>query len=313
MKLHPSPLRLSLAYALIAVLRAQTPDVPDWQKAAGGRLAFEVASVKSVQPAALTLPGLLWMRYLDRGDAQPPGNRFSATASLGRYIFFAYKLEGFQAREMQPQLPKWADDNYAIDARADGNPTKDQMRLMLQSLLADRFKLRIHFEPREVPVLALTLVKPGKLGPKLRPHSEGPPCPNSFDTDKPLAPIPPPKPGLAWPPQCGSTAQMATRDGTWLGSRDTTMGLLASAIYNPQLGIDKPVVDQTGLPGRFDFILELPTGMISLGPRPPNPDGPPPEASVVKALREQLGLKLERSKGAVRMLIIDHVERPSDN
>ena len=72
---------------------------------------------------------------------------------------------------------------------------------MMQSLLADRFKLRVHFEPREVPVLALTLVKPGKLGPKLLPHSEGPPCPDSFDMDKPFAPIPSPKPGVAWPPQ----------------------------------------------------------------------------------------------------------------
>ena len=313
MKLHRIPLLLSLAYAVIAVLRAQTPDEPDWQKSAGGRMAFEVASVKSVQPGALTLPGLLWMRYLDRGDAKPPGNRFSATASLARYIFFAYKLEGFQAMEMQPQLPKWADNNYAIDAKAEGNPTKDQMRLMLQSLLADRFKLRVHFECRQVPVLALTLVKPGQLGPNLRRHSEGPPCRDSFDTDKPLAPIPPPKPDVAWPPQCGSTAQMGTRDGTWLGSRNTTMGLLASAIYNPQFGIDKPVVDQTGLPGRFDFILELPTGMISLGPRPPNPDDPTPEASVLKALREQLGLKLVRSRGEVRMLIIDQVYRPSEN
>jgi bla regulator protein blaR1 len=103
------------------------------------------------------------------------------------------------------------------------------------------------------------------------------------------------------------------RDGTWIGSRNTTIGLLASAIYNPQLGIDKPVVDQTGLQGRFDFILQLPAGMISLGPRLPNPDDPPPEPIVLKALREQLGLKLVRSMGPIRTLIIDHVERPSEN
>jgi uncharacterized protein (TIGR03435 family) len=68
-----------------------------------------------------------------------------------------------------------------------------------------------------------------------------------------------------------------------------------------------------GLQGRFDFILELPGGMISLGPRPPNPDDPAPEPILLKALREQLGLKLERSKGEVRTMIIDHVERPSEN
>ena len=91
------------------------------------------------------------------------------------------------------------------------------------------------------------------------------------------------------------------------------MELLASAIYNPQLGIDKPVVDQTGLQGRFDFILELPAGMIFLGPRPPNPDDPPPEPIALKALRDQLGLRLVQSRGEVRMLIIDHVEKPSQN
>jgi uncharacterized protein (TIGR03435 family) len=215
--------------------------------------------------------------------------------------------------DMQAQLPKWANDNYVINAKAEGNPTKDQMRLMMQSLLADRFKLRVHFESREVPVLAVTLVKPGKLGPKLVPHSEGPPCPDSFEIEKQFTPISPPKPGVTWPPQCGRIEQMGTRDGTWLGSRNTTMDLLASAIYNPQFGIDKPVVDQTGLKGRFDFVLTLPPGMISLGPKPPNPDDPPPEPIVLKALREQLGLKVVRSRGDVRTLIIDHVERPSEN
>jgi hypothetical protein len=113
-------LLLSVACVVIAVLAAQTPGDPDWQTAAGGRMAFEVASVRLAKPGTFTLPSV----------------------SLGRYIFFAYKLEGFQAMAMQAQLPKWADDNYMIDAKAESNPTKDQMRLMMQSLLADRFKLR---------------------------------------------------------------------------------------------------------------------------------------------------------------------------
>src|SRR5580658_5634043 len=69
-------------------------------------------------------------------------------------------------------------DFFDIEAQAPGNPTKDQMRLMIQSLLAERFKLAVHFETRDAPVFALTLVKPGKTGPKLLPHSEGPPCPD---------------------------------------------------------------------------------------------------------------------------------------
>jgi len=315
MRLRTNLLLLSLAYLVIAALAAQTPGDPDWQTAAGGKMAFEVASVRLAKSPRL--PGF----PLNNGDAKPPGGRFSASFSLPAYIGFAYKLDGFQWKEMSAQLPKWANDDYAIDAEADGNPTKDQMRLMMQSLLADRFKLRAHFETREVPVLALILVKPGKLGPKLHPHSEGPPCPDSFEMDKPFTPLPhPTKAGAVFPSQCGTSAQVqGTSEGTWIGSRNTTTGLLAQDIYGlASLGgeVDKPVVDQTGLEGRFDYIIELPAGMITLFPKPLSPGDPLPDPKgtpFLNAVRDQLGLKLERSSGAVRTLIIDHVEKPSEN
>jgi hypothetical protein len=85
---------------------------------------------------------------------------------------------------MLAHAPKWVyTDLYAINAVAEGNPTKDQMRLMLQSLLADRFKLAAHFEHQEARTLALVLDKPGKTGAKLYAHSNGPPCdvPDVFD------------------------------------------------------------------------------------------------------------------------------------
>jgi hypothetical protein len=80
------------------------------------------------------------------------------------YIAFACKLppNDEQTRAMLAHLPKWFGGFFEIDARAKGNPSKDQMRLMMQSLLADRFKLAVHFETKEEPVYALTLVKPGK-------------------------------------------------------------------------------------------------------------------------------------------------------
>ncbi len=303
-------LLLSVACLAIVTLRAQSPDEPDWQKAAGSKMAFDVASVKPSKVPRFRL-------FLDLGDAKPPGGRFSASFGLLVYISFAYKI-------LLPEiagLPKWTTKDFDIDARAEDNPTKDQMRLMMQSLLADRFQLRVHFEAKEASVFALTLVKPGKLGPNLRPHSEGPPCPDSFEMTKPLTPIPPPTAGVVFPPQCGQTITRGTSDGTWIGSRNTTMGLLAHDIYGylPLFGeVDsRPVVDQTGLEGRFDFTLELPAGMISLFPKPPpSPDDPPSEPKgtpLLDALRDQLGLKLGRSKGQVRTLIIDHVERPSEN
>lgn len=125
-------------------------------------------------------------------------------------------------------------------------------------------------------MLALTLVNSGKLGPKLIPHSEGPPCLDSFEMDKPPSttqppPMPNPKAGDIWPTQCGTSGQvLRTSNGLWIGSRNTTMALLAGDInaYGSTAGeIDKPVVDQTGLQGAFDFTLELPAGMLSLFPK----------------------------------------------
>ena len=140
-------------------------------------MAFEVASVKPTKRPKF--PPTIFP--LDTGNAKTAGGRFSATLPLVPYVAFAYKL---LPAEISTQLPKSfpMDDLYDIEARAEGNPTKDQMRLMTQSLLADRFKLKVHFETREGPVFALTLVTPGHTGPKLRPHADGPACPDSFDT-----------------------------------------------------------------------------------------------------------------------------------
>jgi uncharacterized protein (TIGR03435 family) len=306
---------LLAAWIAITALRGQPPDRTDWEKAAGGKMSFEVASIRLAKPGTFTMPAF----FLDLGDAKPPGGRFSGSWPLAFYISFAYKLEYFQGETLGAQLPKWAHDEYVIDAKADGNRTKDQMRLMMQSLLADRFKLRVHFESKEVPVLALILVTPGKLGPKLHPHSEGPPCPDSFEMINPFTTPPPPLPkaGDVWPPQCGTAGEvLGTLDGTRIGARNTTMGLLAQDIYSygSRLGeVDKPVVDRSRLQGRFDYKLELPAGIISLIPKPLNPDDPPKGTPVLNAVRQQLGLKLVRSRGEIPTLMIDHVEKPSEN
>jgi uncharacterized protein (TIGR03435 family) len=139
------------------------------------KLTFEVASIKQSK-GAFTPPSF----PLDAGDAfVPTGGLFNADFPLVVYITFAYKLwlTPAQMQAMTEHLPKWvASDRFAIHARAEGNPTKDQIRQMMQSLLADRFQMQIHFETKTVPLFALTLIKPGKLGPNLRPHDQGPPC-----------------------------------------------------------------------------------------------------------------------------------------
>jgi bla regulator protein blaR1 len=208
--------------------------------------AFDVASVKPTnRPQIPSFP-------LDPGNGKPPGGRFSASFDLGSYIHFAYKLEVFQARALNATLPKWATtDMYEIHAKAEGNPTKDQMRLMMQSLLADRFKLKVHFETQQMPVFALTLVKPGQTGPKLIPYDQGPACPDSFALPTP-GDLPSDK--EVFPPMCGYAMMWSKPSGITLwGSRNSTPQYLAVSIggYGSFAGeVDKPVVDRTGLSGR---------------------------------------------------------------
>jgi bla regulator protein blaR1 len=304
---------LAVAHVAIPALSAQSPDVPDWQTAAGGKMTFDVASVK---PSKVFKPPSF---DLSTGNSVAPGGRFLAVFPLWIYIAFAYKFQPTenQTRAALAQLPKWVNtDLFEIEARADGNPTKDQMRLMMQSLLADRFELVVHFESREVPVLALTLDRPGKLGPKLRPHSQGPACPE-FKAFDPASFPAPPKAGDVFPPVC-DTLRMSGRPGglVVVGSRNTTMQYLAEGVQvNGSMAgeIDKPVVDKTGLNGTFDYTIEY-SGRLP-GPLPPaGVDAPPsPETTFLQSLRQQLGLKLVPSRAPVRTIVIDHVERPSEN
>ncbi len=215
--------------------------------------AFDVASVKpSKEPWPPNFP-------LDGGNAKTAVGRLHAGLPLGVFISFAYKLSPSESQALTAQLPRSVSANfYDIDARAEGNPTKDQMRLMMQSLLAERFKLKVHFETREASVFALTLVKPGKVGPGLRPHSAGPPCPESFIDPAPGAVVP--KAGEPFPLNCGYRGAFGTLGGELqIGLRDASMQSIAELLYQAGHGaeeIDKPVVDETGLEGTFDFIIK---------------------------------------------------------
>lgn len=169
---HPriGPLVTSFAVAILNLPRCLAQDATDWQAKAGGRMSFDVASVK---PSKISRPPNF---SLGTGNAKTPGGRLWAAFPVDLYIAFAYKLAPFQTGDALVNAPKWLrTDFFEINAEAQGNPTKDQMRLMMQSLLTDRFKLAVHFETKEVPGLALTQVNRGKLGPKLLPHSQGPP------------------------------------------------------------------------------------------------------------------------------------------
>ena len=298
------PVVLSLAQA--------TGKMPDWQKAAGGKMMFKTASVKPNQPG-VTVPNTFLFGIDD--TPIPPGGHFSANIPLVGYIEFAYKvmLTQQQVDAMVAHLPKWVwTDRYVIEAEAAGNPTKDQMRLMIQSLLADRFKLAVHFETREMPVFDLVLDQPGKIGPGLSPHEERIPCDintRRAPPDNSSSPVPP----GAFVPNCGWVVTMREPDfSLFMGARDIPMQHIAPYI-SMWLHAGRPVVDRTGLRGMYDLSLDW---------APDRNDAPDPGANIQRepgaptfseALKEQLGLKLVPANGQVETLVIDHVEKPSPN
>ena len=252
---------------------------------------------------------------MENDDAmRPSGGTFHADDPVWVLIQFAYKLNADQGRILRDSLPKWAtgdpfaptSESYSIGAKSElPNPTKDQFRLMVQSLLADRFHVQVHFEMKDLPVLALSLQKPGALGPKLLPHEKGPPCDAVVTISAERVPS-------FFPITCG---EFAIRPGPtggrmvlW-GSRDTTMDLLAAHL-NDRGGVGKPVVDRSGLNGRYDFTMEWTMEALQVStPEPPDT----PVTTFLEALKDQLGMKLEPARAAVRVLVVDSLERPTEN
>jgi len=273
----------------------QLASVPQWQTAAGGTMSFEVASVRQDLSGKYVPPPF----SIDSDDDYAPiAGLFTAELPLVAYISFAYKLD--QQYPMISNLPKWVStDRFEIQARIPGNPSKDQLRLMLQSLLAERFKLAIHFETRELPVLALTFIKPGKPGPGLRLHADGPPCnvvvPRTANSTVDIGMFP-----------CNVIMAINNPDHTILaGARNTTSRLMAAFLTN--VGHPgRPVVDRTGLNGTIDFAMEY---------MPESKDIQPdlPGETFLGAIKDQLGLKLEPVKAPLDVPVIDHIERPSVN
>ena len=294
---------------------AAAPQPPAWQAAAGGHMEFEVASIHLGEPGKF-IPPSFGLNIED--ERLPPGGHFKAGFTLPVYIEFAYKLmlTPEQSDAVLAHLPAWVRSQpFVIEAEAPvPNPTKDQMRLMMQSLLADRFKLAVHFETKDTPVLALVLAKPGVTGPRLLPHEQGLPCDAKWTVPPdPSAPTVPPGGFL---PMCGGVAARPGPDHTiLLGARNIPIQHLP--LYLPTVyKFGRPVIDQTELKGTFDFSLDwAPDSNSAIIMRSSDSsgsadvDGP----SFFDALKEQLGLKLKPTKAAIQTLVIDHVEQPSPN
>jgi len=272
---------------------------------------FEVASVK--RNDSQDRGGTTNIPLGPSGAFTPTHGYFSATNyPLMTYILFAYKINGNQYTFLRSQLPDWVNsEKFDIQARAPGEPTKDEMRAMMRALLAERFQLKIHEETREIPVLAIVLAKPGKFGPNFRPHPADAQCNTTLlpqgRTNALTAPSPKDMVDGGYPVFCGGLIQLeASAPGRLhYGGRDLTMEFLSNNLSSmSQLG--RPIVDKTGLTGNIDFHLEwTPEARAASSENP----GPTFEAAV----REQLGLKLESTKAPLPVLVVDKIEHLTGN
>jgi uncharacterized protein (TIGR03435 family) len=197
--------------------------------------------------------------------------------------------------------PEWVvTDKFDITATTTAATGAAQMRLMVQRMLAERFQMKAHWEKREMPVYLLTMARPdGRPGPGLTLKSEADCAASRRDGPPPM-----PQPGVpAPPPNCGA---IQFGPGQLIAG-GVPMEWLVSTFTNVPVitGIDRPVLDRTGLKGNFAFTLTF------AAPQNANPD--PDRPQFMTALQEQLGLKLEATRAPVDVLVIDSIERPSEN
>lgn len=269
------------------------------------KLTFDAVSVRpSTQD--LSLKGAEFLN--PAGNAAPPqGGLFSWNVQLPWLINFAYDLRSSQTRrEAREALPKWAQESwFTVDARAEGKPSRSDIRQMVRSMLEDRFQLAAHMEKRDGQVYALVMTKRG-LG--LHPHPEGASCKlSASQTDEKKFPNVNPS-YQEVPAHCGVFARDLNHSGEHrLELLNVTMQEMADALG---LGLPLSIVDRTGLAGRFDAVLDF--GLDSAEPNADSSEamGLPP---LPGALEKQVGLKLVKENAPVDSFVIAHIEKLSDN
>ena len=275
-------MRILTAAAIVlcaaTVATAQSPDP-----------AFDAASIK------VNASGEAGGRFSTR-----PGELSVVNYTLRDIIRNAYGVQRYQI----VGGPEWLEkDRFDITAKTGVNPTQAQMRDMVQALLAERFKLRVHTATQNLPVYALRLARAdGRLGPKLTPAAVD--C-DALEAARSRGETPVIPPRVGERPACGAQANPGR-----LLVGDYRIGAFARNLGGY---VGRPVLDRTGLTERYDFELlwtpdEPPPAGVSVPPWY-DPNGP----SLPAALTEQLGLKLDATTGPVEVLVIDSAERPTEN
>jgi uncharacterized protein (TIGR03435 family) len=272
-------------------------------------LRFEVASVRQASPPDGRTPARR-LSGIPGPNNNDPG-RFSARLDLLNLVVIAYDIPGYRLSEQSDLYLERVD----IEATMPVDTTREQFNTMLQNLLADRLGLKVHWEARQIDTYALVVAKGG---PKLKVAApDAPALSDSTHTSGAAAgngepdrvgsngfPIPPP----------GNSSWVGAAPGGRMGMRghNETTAEFASAIGPRTLGA--PLTDATGLTGKYDYKIfwsATATDAVRRGTPPADDsDGP----SIFDAIQEQLGLKIEKRRGPVQMLVVDHVEKkPTEN
>ncbi len=311
-----------LVFAALAAFGQQSTPAPE----------FEVASIKPAEPlntSAMMSGGQIQFRM---GCELPDPGRFTCSGMPLRGML----MKAFGVKIYQFSGPAWmASERFDIVAKVPAGATPEQVNLMLQKLLVDRFQIAWHRENKELPVYALVV---GKNGHKLKAPAPGG-NESRFEAALEGRGVPPPPAGGG-----GEVGMMAMRTGgegakggIMMSTRNGLIELTGSQAAVSSLAgilatqVDRPVVDETGLKGEYDFTLAFARddtvrpggasgafvmtvpGAGGAPPPPPTPGSdksdPSPASSIFTAIQNQLGLKLEAKKDTVEIIVVDKAEK----
>lgn len=287
---------IAVAACVVCSLHAQEAKPP---------LAFETASVKMAPADAQpTQSGLM----LPSDHAKLPRGLWTLTWALPTYVFFAEGLdEPAQYTELTRSMPAWTQQHmFTMTARIEGEPSRGELQQMMHTLLVERFALQVHRETHDGPVERLIQIKPGTPGPSLKPHPADEACdpgPARFGVA--------PSPGK--PAACGVVLYRSADGLLHLVITDTTLAEAARTLGGlaGQVGgrDSLPIVDGTGLPGRWDMTLAFRMDKPGTAPDALDEGGGGP--TFTGAVEHQLGLKLVKGTGPVHTLVVDHIAEPT--
>jgi uncharacterized protein (TIGR03435 family) len=273
--------------------------------------SFEVVSVKESPPpnAAPTGTGVFSVSLY---VGPRPGGRWEArNATLLMLLRSAF--DGFSMPGQIVGAPPWAESvRFDVDAIAEGDPPRPQMNEMVRQMLAERFKLKVRIEPREVDSYALILARDdGRLGPGLRPSAVD--CQALAEARKRgEAPQATPfQPGQR--PQCGTMGQVRNSPAGRVEKFMAGTMSISTVVGVAQGAVGRPVIDKTGLTGAYDVDLEFMREDQLRATLDAGAAAEPSAPSIFTAVQEQLGLKLERGRHTMDVLVIEQVDRPTPN